>query len=104
VFYPRLSAFICGLNAFASPAQNGRALYENYCLACHWKDGSPGHGGADLRQPLKYGSDLESVMRVIKNGVAGTQMPGFSDLSEDQRRALAKHVLYLNHKAQAKQK
>jgi mono/diheme cytochrome c family protein len=104
VSYLRLSAFLCGLNVVASPAENGRVLYEDYCLACHWKDGSPGHGGADLRKPLKYGSDLNSVMRVIKHGVAGSQMPSFDDLSETQRLALAKHVIYLNQQARRKHK
>ena len=104
MFYLRLSAFICGLNLIALGADNGRALYENYCIACHWKDGSPAHGGADLRQPLKHGSDLKSVMRVITYGVPETQMPGFSDLSEKQRRALAKYVIDLNQKAPSKQK
>ena len=85
-------------------AENGRALYENYCLACHYRDGSPGHGGADLRKPLKHGSDLKSVMRVITYGVPGTQMPGFSDLSVSQRRALAKHVLEINQRALSKRK
>jgi mono/diheme cytochrome c family protein len=85
-------------------AENGRALYENYCIGCHWKDGSPAHGGADLRQPLKHGSDLKSVIRVITYGVPGSQMPSFSDLSENQRRALAKHVIDLNQKAQSKKK
>ena len=85
-------------------AENGRALYENYCIGCHWKDGSPAHGGADLRQPLKHGSDLKSVIRVITFGVPGTEMPSFSDLSEKQRRALARHVIDLNQKAQSKKK
>ena len=43
-------------------------------------------------------------MRVMTFGVPGTQMPDFSDLSDAQLRALAKHVIYLNKKAQAKQK
>jgi mono/diheme cytochrome c family protein len=104
VSYLRVSAFICGLVGITLSAEDGGALYENYCLACHWKDGSPGHGGADLRKPLKYGSDLKSVMRVIKYGVPGSQMPGFADLSENQRRALAKHVISLNQRALKKQK
>jgi hypothetical protein len=57
-----------------------------------------------LRKPLKYGSDLKSVMRVIKYGVPGSQMPGFADLTETQRRALAKHVIDLNKKVQASSK
>jgi len=100
----RLFACAGGLAAIASGAEDGRKLYENYCLGCHWKDGSPGHGGADLRLPLKYGSDLNSVMRVIKSGVPGSQMPSFADLSEAQRRALAKHVIYINQKSQSKKK
>lgn len=98
------AGLLCALAGTVPAASDGRALYENYCLACHWKDGSPGHGGADLRKPLKYGSDLKSVMRVIKFGVPGTQMPGFDDLSESQRRALAKHVIELNRQAQRKKK
>jgi len=95
-----LFACVC----LAGAAENGRVLYENYCVGCHWKDGSPAHGGADLRKPLKYGSDLNSVMRVIKFGVPYSQMPGFNDLSEAQLRALAKHVVALNQKAQSKRK
>jgi len=100
----RLLACFGGLVGIALSAENGRKLYENYCLGCHWRDGSPAHGGADLRQPLKHGSDLKSVMRVITYGVPETQMPGFSDLSEKQRRALAKYVIDLNQKAPSKQK
>ncbi len=86
MFYLGVSAFICGLTVVALPAENGRKLYEDYCLACHYRDGSPGHGGA------------------VKFGVPGSQMPGFADLSEDQRRALAKHVIDLNQRARKKQK
>jgi mono/diheme cytochrome c family protein len=100
----RLLTCACCLAGAALGAENGRELYENYCLGCHWKDGSPGHGGADLREPLKYGNDLDSVMRVVRLGVPGSQMPSFADLSGAQRRALAKYVIHLNQKAQSKKK
>jgi len=104
VRYLWLTALISLTFAAPSAAENGRSLYENYCLACHYRDGSPGHGGADLRKPFRHGNDLKSVMRVITYGVPGTQMPGFSDLSENQRRALAKHVLQINRRALSKTK
>ena len=87
---------------------DGAPLFSRHCVACH---GPVGHGDgklatrfvkspADLdRGPFIWtpaGPDLESrLARVIKFGIAGTDMPGHETLTDAQTVALARYVRYL---------
>ncbi len=88
-----------------------RELYELHCTACHGTNGD-GNGRAarhlfpkprDLRtgktrlvstrNGIPTTEDIEAVM---KNGMPGTSMQVFDQLTDDQRRQLAQEVLRLN--------
>jgi putative heme-binding domain-containing protein len=71
------------------------AVYNSNCLSCH---GVMGAGG-ELGPPLSSGSHPDAntsdavVFRLIKNGVAGTIMPGWSDkLSDDDIWKIALYI------------
>ncbi len=97
--------------AITTRSSDGKALFSSYCSACH---GEQGHGDGALSKyftkapanlasgPFLWtpaGDDLESrTARVIKFGVAGTDMPGHEVMTDDQVNALVAEVLRLrNH-------
>jgi high-affinity iron transporter len=82
--------------------QNARALYLDNCAPCHGEaaDGrGPNHQNLDPR-PRDYTDPVwlasateESVFQAITHGVAGSAMPAWDMLSEQERRDLATYVL-----------
>lgn len=72
-----------------SGAAKGKAVYRGYCAPCHAKEG----GGTFLtRVPLRQAApalDPRALEQIIRNGVAGTLMPGFAQtLSGEELAAL----------------
>jgi len=68
-------------------AEDGRRLFSVTCQICHGADGQGDRdrGGAVLnRAGLKHGDKDADILRVLRNGVPGTQMPPFPGLSETQ--------------------
>ncbi|MFC7287428.1 iron permease [Herminiimonas sp. KBW02] len=78
--------------------KKGGALYQANCASCH---GASGNGDGPLAKSLNPPpialSDKErakersvfSLQQIISHGVAGTSMPSFAQLSEDDRWAIA---------------
>lgn len=78
--------------------KKGAALYQANCASCH---GAAGNGDGPLAKSLNPPpialSEKErakersvfSLQQIISHGVAGTSMPSFSQLSEDDRWAIA---------------
>jgi cytochrome c oxidase cbb3-type subunit III len=65
-------------NPFTSAAdlQTGQKLFDGQCAGCHGPNGEGGRG-AILAQPrLRRAADDESIFRVIRFGIRGTEMPG----------------------------
>jgi len=59
-------------------AEDGRRLFSVTCQICHGADGQGDRdrGGAVLnRAGLKHGDKDADILRVLRNGVPGTQMP-----------------------------
>jgi putative heme-binding domain-containing protein len=70
----------------------GKKLYQGHCSPCHGQTGTGGRG-PNLAQPrLKHGSSEEAIADVIKNGIAGTEMPGAWQLSEREVNLVAAFV------------
>lgn len=86
--------------------KRGEALYQAQCAACH---GTTGHADGVLAAQLQpapvafsdkdrsAGRSVAALFQVINQGVAGTAMPNFAKLSEDDRWALAFFVGTLSH-------
>jgi len=92
-------------------ALRGRDVYERWCIGCHGDNGE-GDGSASMwLDPLprnfqagnfKFRSTPsgelpteEDVLHVITCGLQGSSMPGFPLVPEQQRRDVARYVLYL---------
>ena len=94
----------------ADPAgSRAETLYAEHCAACHGATGA-GDGAAarhlhprprNLRRErhrlvsTRSGPTLADTGRVIQQGIPGTSMPAFADLSEEDRTRLAMHVQQL---------
>jgi alcohol dehydrogenase (cytochrome c) len=77
------------VSAPSSGSVSGAQLFQQACLPCHGADGRGGHGGG---APLNRTSDLEVVMRTVKEG--RNNMPPFrAALSEEQIRAVSAYVV-----------
>jgi cytochrome c oxidase cbb3-type subunit 3 len=62
----------------------GRALYNSTCTDCHGIDGGAGARAPELGGNRRYFRLSEaSIFDTIKNGIHGTAMPSFSNLSDE---------------------
>jgi putative heme-binding domain-containing protein len=72
-----------------TPAEQGKALYDQHCTACHGANGGAGDRApaivmADATTMRGERSDAQ-LMAVIRNGIPGTAMPAWSPrLSDDE--------------------
>ena len=88
---------------------SGARLYSQHCAQCHGERGDgrgltpldppARHFGAD---PFKFGTTSNrlsptdaDLMRLVRNGIPGSAMPSFAQLSEEERRAIVGHVRLL---------
>ena len=90
----------------AAEDKRGHQLYmSNGCAVCHGDHGrGDGRIAATLKPPprdfrdlahYKKGHEVEQMAETIGKGIAGTSMPGFSHLSVEDRRSMARHIAYL---------
>jgi high-affinity iron transporter len=82
----------------------GRTTYEIYCIACH---GPRGEGDGSVAptlkprprnfrtEPFRQGAKVPQIFATLSKGVPGTAMVKFTNLSDDERRALSWYVLDL---------
>jgi len=97
-----LSAFCAFALLTAAAPKTGRQLFETNCSMCHGRDGTGGHGGANLRGELKYGHDVKSISNVIARGIPSNGMPSFASHSPAEIHKLAEYVLTLHRQGQAR--
>jgi putative heme-binding domain-containing protein len=72
-------------------AQNAERNYQLHCAFCHGR-GDDGMA-ANLKSPrLPHAPSDAAMFQVIKNGIAGTDMPPAIGLSDDEIRELVRHV------------
>ncbi len=77
-----LGLALLGAPAFSAPpvppvGRSSSQLYEEFCAACHGLRMEGGKGPNLVDTTWKHGSDEASILRVILEGVPGTEMPGF---------------------------
>jgi len=101
-----------GEKAQATPEilAEGKALYEKKCAVCHGTDGRGDGTAAYLLYPkprdltsgrFKVRSTMnlptdEDLFRTVTNGLAGTSMPSWASLTEEERWALVAYVKSLS--------
>lgn len=90
---PPLAAQRADKNPFESPADTevGRRYFLGHCAYCHGPEGEGGRGANLTSGQYRQGSSDRDLYRVVRNGVAGSEMPP-SRLSESE---IWKVVLHL---------
>jgi cytochrome c oxidase cbb3-type subunit 3 len=79
-------------NSSIQAKPNGEELYSTHCSACH---GPTGHGGVGVPLALpdfQYGVTNDYLEKTIRLGRPGRIMPSFSQLSDDEVKAIVKHI------------
>ena len=80
-------------------AQTAAALYKQSCADCHDAKGEGKPNVRPLNGDLSYGSRVEDISTVIRDGIKGSAMMPFKGkFTEAQIRALAQHVRDLSMK------
>jgi putative heme-binding domain-containing protein len=67
--------------------ESGRVMFRMHCSGCHGLKATGGRSGPDLTRGTFAAGDTDAdLYGVIYNGVAGTEMPAFSDRLDDEDR------------------
>lgn len=77
---------------------SGRRLFESQCTRCHGAGGTGGVGPMLTRPKLRRAPDDSTLVEVILNGVPGTAMLGFWNLSEAEARQVAGYLRSLGRR------
>jgi cytochrome c oxidase cbb3-type subunit 3 len=64
-------------SADASELAAGKRIFDAQCAWCHGTDGSGGAGPMLQRPDLRHARTDGDVISIVRNGIAGTEMPGF---------------------------
>src|SRR5262249_27330641 len=74
----------------------GKDVFDSQCAWCHGTDGDGGTG-PNLHGKLRHATDYNSIVDIVMNGIAGTEMPSFrSPLTERSIRQAAAYVQSLS--------
>src|SRR5439155_10261946 len=85
----------------ASPAAvaAGRVVYDQTCQACHGPAGQGDRGPALNTGTFARGSEDRDLFRTIREGVAGSQMPPFTALGDEQTWQVVSYLRSLSRPA-----
>ena len=72
------------LNASADVIAAGRVVFDQTCQSCHAPGGTGDRGPALNTGVFGHGSEDGDLFRTIREGLAGTQMPPFRGLTDEQ--------------------
>ena len=67
----------------------GKKLFENQCARCHGPQGEGGSGPVLARPRLGRAPDDAALVKVLEDGIRGTEMPGNGSMSEREVRQVA---------------
>jgi putative heme-binding domain-containing protein len=70
----------------------GEKLFQGHCALCHGTQGDGGRGPVLAHPKLKRASDDDSLVKVIEEGIRGTEMPGAWQMNEREIRQVASYV------------
>jgi len=80
------------LTASRADLLRGEKLFQVNCARCHGAKGEGSRGPALTRAKLPHAPDDASLVKVINEGIRGTEMPGAGAMSEHEVRQAAAYV------------
>ena len=83
----------------AADLKRGEQLFLGQCAGCHGPKGEGGKGAVLAQPRLPHAADDESLFRVIRDGIRGTEMPGAFTMTMREVWQLAGHVRSLGRVA-----
>lgn len=88
-------------NPLTSPAdlKVGENVFLGQCAGCHGPKGEGGRGAVLAQPRLRHAADDESLFRVIRDGIKGTEMPGGYALTTHETWQVAGYVRSLGRLA-----
>jgi cytochrome c oxidase cbb3-type subunit 3 len=72
--------------------QRGEKLFQVHCALCHGPKGGGGRGPALAKARLTRAPNDAALVKVIDDGIRGTEMPGAGAMSEREMRQTAAYV------------
>jgi cytochrome c oxidase cbb3-type subunit 3 len=90
----RFFLLICGASVLWAQDDLGRGekLFEAHCALCHGETGLGGRGPNLARPTLPHAPDDQQLVKVISEGIPGTEMPGAWQLTDREIRQVAAYV------------
>jgi cytochrome c oxidase cbb3-type subunit III len=70
----------------------GEKLFEVHCARCHGAKGEGSRGPSLVRAKLPRAPDDAALVKVIENGIRGTEMPGAGAMDNREMRQVAAYV------------
>ncbi|MBI2946705.1 MAG: c-type cytochrome [Verrucomicrobia bacterium] len=70
----------------------GKRLFQGHCARCHGIQATGGFGPSLAQPKLRNAPDQAALIRVIRNGIPDTAMPGAWQISDGDARLLASYV------------
>ena len=70
----------------------GERLFQGHCALCHGTQGGGGRGPVLAQPKLKRAADNAALVKVIEEGIHGTEMPGAWQMNEAELRLVAAYV------------
>src|SRR6266852_6960125 len=71
---------------------NGEKLFLHHCALCHGPKGEGGRGPMLTQAKLSRAPDDAALLKVIGEGIRGTEMPGAGAMSDHEVRQTAAYV------------
>src|SRR5262245_35257235 len=75
-----------------SDLERGEKLFQGHCALCHGTTGGGGRGPLLAQPKLKRASDDAALVKVIEEGIRGTEMPGAWQMNEKEIHQVAAFV------------
>jgi cytochrome c oxidase cbb3-type subunit 3 len=70
----------------------GEKLFQHHCALCHGQTGEGGRGPMLTRAKLARAPDDAALLKVIEEGIRGTEMPGAGAMSDREMHLTAAYV------------
>src|SRR5215831_6692451 len=80
------------LPAGAADLAQGKKLFEVHCALCHGPKGEGGRGPLLATLKLRRAADDAALVKILEDGIRGTEMPGAGSMTAHEIRQTAAYV------------